>query len=175
MRITVHPKFDPSGIWTHDLQIIDCACHVPEMLVLTAEPSGTSFLPSQYFWGLMKRTAVLFLWKALFCEQATFHRKPWAMVQAQVYLLTSEQVNKTYTMGINKMMTRICTLNDIMGAEYQTNISFPSDDCHFGLSIRLLFNILDWRFRCSSILQLILSHYCVKLWHKCKLCKVTVG
>ena len=41
-RSTLHPKFESTGVRAHDLQIIDTTFHVPQTLVLTAEPSGTS-------------------------------------------------------------------------------------------------------------------------------------
>ena len=40
----MHPKFDQTGVGTHDLLIMDCTFHVPEMLELTTEPLGTSHL-----------------------------------------------------------------------------------------------------------------------------------
>ena len=41
-RNTTHPKFDPTGFRTHDMQVIDSTYHVPEMLILTTEPSEAS-------------------------------------------------------------------------------------------------------------------------------------
>ena len=41
-RRTTYPKLNSTGVWTHDLQMVDSAFHVPEMPVLTTEPSGTS-------------------------------------------------------------------------------------------------------------------------------------
>ena len=38
---SMYPKFDSTGVWTHDLQIMDNTFYVPEMPVLTIEPSGT--------------------------------------------------------------------------------------------------------------------------------------
>ena len=38
-RRTKYLKFDPTGVWTHDLWIMNSTFHVPEMLVLTTEPS----------------------------------------------------------------------------------------------------------------------------------------
>ena len=38
---TMHPKFNLSKVQTDDLQIMDSAFYVPEMRVLTIEPSGT--------------------------------------------------------------------------------------------------------------------------------------
>ena len=37
-------KCNPTGVWTHDLNIIGSTFHVPEMIVWTTEPSGTSWL-----------------------------------------------------------------------------------------------------------------------------------
>ena len=39
----MHPKFDPTRVQTHDFQITDSTFHVPETLVLSTEPSATSF------------------------------------------------------------------------------------------------------------------------------------
>ena len=44
-RSTVHPKFHQTTVWTHDLWTMDSILHVPEMLILTTEPSG---MLSQY-------------------------------------------------------------------------------------------------------------------------------
>ena len=44
-RCTMHPKFDPTRVRNHDLQIMDKTCHVPKMLVLITEPSGIKTLP----------------------------------------------------------------------------------------------------------------------------------
>ena len=41
LRSTTHPKFDPTGVQTHDLQNMDITFHVPEMLAVTTEPWGT--------------------------------------------------------------------------------------------------------------------------------------
>ena len=38
----MRPKFDPIGIQTYDLWIMNSTCHAPKMLVLTTEPSETS-------------------------------------------------------------------------------------------------------------------------------------
>ena len=40
-RSTMHPKFDPAGVWTHDLQIMASTFHVTEMPALTTRPSVT--------------------------------------------------------------------------------------------------------------------------------------
>ena len=40
-----HSKLDPIGVRTDDLQIMDNTFYVPEMLVLTTEPSGTPLAP----------------------------------------------------------------------------------------------------------------------------------
>ena len=40
-RSTEHPKFNLTGVRTHDLQVMDSTFHVPETLALTTEPSGT--------------------------------------------------------------------------------------------------------------------------------------
>ena len=41
-RSTTHPKFDPTGIQTHDLQIMTVkAFHVTETAALTTQPSVT--------------------------------------------------------------------------------------------------------------------------------------
>ena len=39
------PQVGPTGVQTHDLKIMDSTFHVPEVLILTTEPSGTSLLP----------------------------------------------------------------------------------------------------------------------------------
>ena len=41
-RNTICPKFDPTGVQTHDLQIIGSTFHVPGTLALTTELSRTS-------------------------------------------------------------------------------------------------------------------------------------
>ena len=41
-RSIMHPKFNPTRVPTHNSQIRDSAFHVPEMPVLTTEPSQTS-------------------------------------------------------------------------------------------------------------------------------------
>ena len=41
-RSTMHPKVNPIGVRTHDLQIMDSSFCVPETLALTTEPSETS-------------------------------------------------------------------------------------------------------------------------------------
>ena len=38
----MHSMFDLTRVQTHDLQIMDNTFNIPEMLVLTTEPSGTS-------------------------------------------------------------------------------------------------------------------------------------
>ena len=38
----MHHMFDPTGFQTNILQIMKSTFHVPEMLVLTTEPPGTS-------------------------------------------------------------------------------------------------------------------------------------
>ena len=43
-RSTTHPKLHSTGIRTHDFHIMDSIFHVPEMLALTTEPSGTLIL-----------------------------------------------------------------------------------------------------------------------------------
>ena len=40
-KSTTHPKFNLTGVWTHDLQIMDSIFHVLGMLALTTEPSRT--------------------------------------------------------------------------------------------------------------------------------------
>ena len=42
-RSAAHTKFDLTEVRTHDLQIIDSICHIPETLVLTTELSETLF------------------------------------------------------------------------------------------------------------------------------------
>ena len=37
---TTHPKFNPTGVWAHDIQIMDSTFHVHQMLVLTTKSSG---------------------------------------------------------------------------------------------------------------------------------------
>ena len=39
-RETSHPKFNPYGTQTHELQIRDSNCHIPEMLASATGPSG---------------------------------------------------------------------------------------------------------------------------------------
>ena len=39
-RSTSHPKYNPTGVRTHDLPTMDSTFHVPEMLTLTTEPPG---------------------------------------------------------------------------------------------------------------------------------------
>ena len=34
-----HPKFDPTKVWTHDLQIMDSTFHVRETAAVTTEAS----------------------------------------------------------------------------------------------------------------------------------------
>ena len=38
---TKHPKFDLTGVRTHDLQIMNSIFHIPETLVLFTDPSRT--------------------------------------------------------------------------------------------------------------------------------------
>ena len=38
---TMHPKFKPTRVQTHDLQIMDSTFQVPEKLILTTELSGS--------------------------------------------------------------------------------------------------------------------------------------
>ena len=38
-------KFDANAVQTHDLQIVDSIFHVPKILPLTTEPSGTFHVP----------------------------------------------------------------------------------------------------------------------------------
>ena len=40
-RSTTHPMFNPPGIRTHELKIMNNTFHIPEMLALTTEPSET--------------------------------------------------------------------------------------------------------------------------------------
>ena len=66
----MHRKFHPTGVRTHNLQIMDSTCHVPKMLIVTTEPSGTPFLPISEKEGerecvcvwASKRTALLFVY-----------------------------------------------------------------------------------------------------------------
>ena len=39
-RRTTHIKFDPNGVWPHNLQDMDSTFQVPETLAVTTEPSG---------------------------------------------------------------------------------------------------------------------------------------
>ena len=58
----MHPKFDPTGIRTHGVQIMDSTFHVPETLAFTDEPSGAElkrnvglmphFLGGVWLWGM---------------------------------------------------------------------------------------------------------------------------
>ena len=41
---TTHLKFDLIGLQTHDFQVVIRKFHVPEMLILTTEPPGTSHI-----------------------------------------------------------------------------------------------------------------------------------
>ena len=43
-EVLMHPNFDPAGVQTHYLQIMDSTIHVPnKTLALTTEPSGTLY------------------------------------------------------------------------------------------------------------------------------------
>ena len=44
---STHPKFEPTGIRTHDLQIMDNTFHVPETFTLTSKPSGVKWMKSR--------------------------------------------------------------------------------------------------------------------------------
>ena len=46
----MHPKFGQTGVQTHDLQIMDSIFHIPEMLVLTTEPSPTTQNHEEDWW-----------------------------------------------------------------------------------------------------------------------------
>ena len=49
-RNTMHLKFEPIGVWTCDLQIMNSTIYVPEMLVSTTQPSGLFAHADAHYW-----------------------------------------------------------------------------------------------------------------------------
>ena len=53
-RSATHPKFDPTRVQTHNIQIMESTFHVHEVLALTTKPSGTH---KKHFWGIFGSSA----------------------------------------------------------------------------------------------------------------------
>ena len=81
---TTHPKFDLTGVRTHDRQIMDSTFNVREMLVLTTEQSETSLTCCMFSWVSKQGLQMIWcVWLSTF-DKVHIHVTAWLLYMSVI-------------------------------------------------------------------------------------------